>query len=257
MTATGLSTIYEVVCNASGAAEGGWQAVALDAHGNASFSVNLAQSGDYVRAVDNINAPAVTATSAAVAITDPAPTITLSDLGAAQETAPGAGVTLTESDTKLPAVNTADFQPMLVNLQAQMTSSTTIALSKHGLDSLSDQPLTTIDRFALSTAQEATFYESKAAVLYSVRPQGQDGSISSMLLSHLSKLDSEGDLISKIPFEHGHELAHLSGAYEHSNFASAALDAAKVGVSTNAIDQHPPVHHVDAHGVSFGFDHFG
>ncbi len=71
VTATGLTSVYEEVLTKTGTVESGYQAVALNSSGSASFSVHLAASGDTVRAVDSSTAATVTATSAAVTITDP------------------------------------------------------------------------------------------------------------------------------------------------------------------------------------------
>lgn len=99
--ATGLSAIYEVVMTSGNVAESGWTRVALDASGNASFSVHMAHSGDYVLAVNDPNNVSVRATSSQVTITDtnppPPPSITLSAPGTVREAAPGAGVSVLES----------------------------------------------------------------------------------------------------------------------------------------------------------------
>ncbi len=76
VTTTNLSgSVYEEVLTASGAVETGYQAVTLAANGTASFSVHLAHTGDVIRVVDNTSSPTVTANSAAVTITDPAPVV--------------------------------------------------------------------------------------------------------------------------------------------------------------------------------------
>ncbi len=74
ITTTNLTgNVYEEVLTASGAVETGYTAVALT-NGVATASVHLGMSGDTVRVVDNPTAPAVTANSAPVTITDPPPT---------------------------------------------------------------------------------------------------------------------------------------------------------------------------------------
>lgn len=72
-TDPGLPTIYEAVFNAANQLQGNWQAVATNAQGVASFTAHLAQSGDYVCAVDNPSVAADKGWSAQVTITDPVP----------------------------------------------------------------------------------------------------------------------------------------------------------------------------------------
>ena len=74
VSTTGLTgSIYEEVLTSAGAVESAFQPVTLGSNGQASFSVHLAKSGDYVRAVNSTTSPTVTANSSAVTITDPTP----------------------------------------------------------------------------------------------------------------------------------------------------------------------------------------
>ena len=99
LTSSGLATAYAAVFTAAGAQEGDWQTVTFDAGGQATVSAHLASSGDDLKVVDNIANPSVSAQSAPVTITDPPPTLALSNPGTVQEATPGAGVTVTETLT--------------------------------------------------------------------------------------------------------------------------------------------------------------
>ena len=99
VTTTGLTgSVYAVVLTKNGTPENYWQTVPLAANGTASFQVHLQNSGDYVVAVNNLANATVAAVASPVTITEPPPvkTILLSAPGTVQETAVGAGVTVTE-----------------------------------------------------------------------------------------------------------------------------------------------------------------
>ncbi len=140
VTATGLTSVYEEVLTKTGAVETGYQAVALNSSGSASFSVHLAASGDTIRAVDSSTAPTVTANSAAVTITDPVvatptPTITLSSPGTVQEASVGAGVTVTETVTATGL--TSVYEEVLTKTGAVETGYQAVALNSSGSASFS------------------------------------------------------------------------------------------------------------------------
>ena len=69
----GLSSLYAEVLTSTGTIESGYQQVILDASGNGSLRIHLAQSGDYINATDSMTTPTVTSRSAAVTITTPDP----------------------------------------------------------------------------------------------------------------------------------------------------------------------------------------
>ena len=254
VAAPGLSTIYESVYSASGVAEGGWQAVALDAHGNASFSVNLAQSGDYVKAVDNLNAPAVTATSSAVTITDlpPAPTIALADLGATQEAAPGAGVAVTVS------IVSSDAAPLSISPTQHDIAPASLAVSSEAsLGSLPNQPATNYDRFALSPAQITTTYEKSTSVTYSASGTELHGTLANMLLDHLSKLGNNSSALPNSHLDHTFMPDHSASLSIQTEIHSgpSALTDAITFPSTN--NQHDVLHHAETHEADYHSNYFG
>ena len=258
VTAPGLSTIYETVYSASGVAESGWQAVELDSHGNASFSVNLAQSGDYVKAVDSLSTPTVTATSSAVTITDPAPapTIALADLGTAQEPAPGAGVTVTEANAKAFGTDNTYAQATSLSQSHQVTNSAAVS-EQESLESLSDQPAINHDRFNLSAAQASTTYEKSTTVAYSLTGKELNGALAEMLLNHLSKLGIETDTVSSSHPDNNLINDHLATLSNEESVHSASTTHADTAVWSNASGQHVTLHEIEAHQIDLHTNHFG
>ncbi|WP_171033929.1 family 16 glycosylhydrolase [Lichenicoccus roseus] len=107
ITAPGATTLYEATFTSSNAAEGNWQAVAINAAGTGSFKAGFEHSGDYLVVVNSTSNATVQGYSSAVTITDapvapPAPVLTsiaVSAPGTVKETAAGAGVTVTETVT--------------------------------------------------------------------------------------------------------------------------------------------------------------
>ncbi len=103
VSAAGLTTVYEAVFTSASVAESGWTAVSLNGSGQGTFTAHLANTGDYVVAVNNPNTATVTGWSSQVTITDAAAktpaSIALSNPATAQEASKGAGVTETETVT--------------------------------------------------------------------------------------------------------------------------------------------------------------
>ena len=187
VAAPGLSSLYEAVYTASGVNESGWQQVSLDANGSGTFSVNLAHTGDYVKAVDNLDAPAVAATSSAITITDPAPAPNLPSHSASTLSAGSGAGEIIGPDKPALEVSARVEDP-----------------SPHAAFGTPTQ--TAHDRFVLTSAQEKTSYEQTPALDYGPAGQAPSGALARILLQHLSHLTA--DTILPHPSLALHEFMH-------------------------------------------------
>jgi len=93
VNAPGLGSVSAAVYTAAGIMESSWQSVGLNTSGNGSFSVHLANPGDFVRVVNNAAAPSLTTNSSAVTITERVPSAPVLIGG------PGVTATLTAGET--------------------------------------------------------------------------------------------------------------------------------------------------------------
>ena len=195
VSATGLNAVYEAVFTASGTQETGWQAVNLDANGNASFQASLQHTGDRIEAVDNTANPSVVATSSPIVITDPpAPTIALTGPGTGQETSVGAGITVTEtvSATGLNAVHgdmsLGERESSIVASRLNSASSSIEA----PIDVTQELTSSTINHGPTNKYAAAAFYATSDFVHYGEAGPGPTPGVALLVQHYLSSLEEEG-----------------------------------------------------------------
>ncbi len=237
VAAPGLSSVYEAVYTASGVNESGWQQVGLDANGNGAFSVNLAHTGDYVKAVDNLDTPAVTASSSAITITDPVPP---------------ASATFSSSSRMLVSSNVAEtVQSGTNSLEPPLYPD-----NRSSHESPNPPAHSVQDRFVLTGAQEATSYEQVPAVEYGPAGQAPSGALAEFLLQHLSHLAAETMLPQPSLALHDflqHTIA--TEGFTHES-ASTAFESSNTSPEASTHEDNNHLIHLDSSILPYVSEHF-
>jgi hypothetical protein len=145
VSAPGLATIFEMVFTSANVGETGWNAVALDSKGGATFSAHFQHTGDYVVVVGNTTQQTVRALSTPITITGGTvvtPSISVSAPGTVQEASVGAGVNVAETFTAkgmstvyeavFTSANVAEANWLAVSLNASGVGSSTMHFQHSG-----------------------------------------------------------------------------------------------------------------------------